>query len=242
MPSFSSHCPASDGRLAVGRFARGRQKAVGHKAPTIASNSFENRYSICNLLIEEPQRRLTSMENHSGPRRINPVMAHVEHCTRRGGGLSRSAQDAHRTAQQRDRAADTARRWPSAHSRRSGPASTSDAQPDPQRCRSAERIEQDGAGAADQNRARWTGRRARRRRGFRPGLKPQSLDGLFDACCTTKPSSMGMGLSICGSIIEAQGGRVWTTANVPKGARPSVHATPTERDRVLSKRPPRGNE
>ena len=114
-----------------------------------------------------------------------------------------------------------------------------DAQPDPQRCRSAERIEQDGAGAADQNRARWTGRRARRRRGFRPGLKPQSLDGLFDAFCTTKPSSMGMGLSICGSIIEAQGGRVWTTANVP---RPSVHPTPTERDRVLSKRPPRGNE
>jgi signal transduction histidine kinase len=75
-----------------------------------------------------------------------------------------------------------------------------------------------------------------------PGLKPQSLDGLIDAFYTTKPGGMGMGLSICRSIIEAHGGRVWATANVPKGARPSVHPTPTEGDRVLSKRPPRGNE
>ena len=92
MPSFSSHYLASDGMLAVCRFARGRQKAVAHNAPTIASNSFENRCSICNLLTAEPQRRLTSMENHSGPRRINPVLAHVEHCARRGVGLGRSAQ------------------------------------------------------------------------------------------------------------------------------------------------------
>ena len=75
-----------------------------------------------------------------------------------------------------------------------------------------------------------------------PGLKPQSLDGPFDAFYTTKPGGMGMGLSICRSIIEVHGGRVWATANVPKGARPSVHSTPTEGDRVLSKRPPRGNE
>jgi len=74
-----------------------------------------------------------------------------------------------------------------------------------------------------------------------PGLKPQSLDGPFDAFYTTKPGGMGMGLSICRSIIEVHGGRVWATANVPKGARPSVHSTPTEGDRVLSKRPPRGN-
>ena len=51
-----------------------------------------------------------------------------------------------------------------------------------------------------------------------PGLKPESVDQLFDAFYTTKPGGMGMGLSICRSIIEAHGGRVWATANVPPGA------------------------
>jgi signal transduction histidine kinase len=51
-----------------------------------------------------------------------------------------------------------------------------------------------------------------------PGLDPASLDRLFDAFYTTKPGGMGMGLSICRSIIEAHEGRVWATANVPQGA------------------------
>jgi signal transduction histidine kinase len=51
-----------------------------------------------------------------------------------------------------------------------------------------------------------------------PGLNPENFDHLFDAFYTTKPGGMGMGLSICRSIIEAHGGRVWVTANVPKGA------------------------
>ena len=51
-----------------------------------------------------------------------------------------------------------------------------------------------------------------------PGLEPENLDRLFDAFYTTKPDGMGMGLSICRSIIEAHGGRVWATPNLPQGA------------------------
>jgi PAS domain S-box-containing protein len=50
-----------------------------------------------------------------------------------------------------------------------------------------------------------------------PGLAPAALERLFDAFYTTKPSGLGLGLSICRSIIEAHGGQLWADANVSRG-------------------------
>ena len=50
------------------------------------------------------------------------------------------------------------------------------------------------------------------------GISDDNADRLFSAFFTTKSGGMGMGLSICHSIIEAHGGRLWATANVPHGA------------------------
>jgi PAS domain S-box-containing protein len=49
------------------------------------------------------------------------------------------------------------------------------------------------------------------------GISAENADRLFNAFFTTKPNGMGMGLSICRSIMEAHGGRLWATANVPHG-------------------------
>ena len=51
-----------------------------------------------------------------------------------------------------------------------------------------------------------------------PGIDPEHLDRVFDAFYTMKSGGVGMGLSICRSIIDAHGGRLWASANVPRGA------------------------
>jgi len=51
-----------------------------------------------------------------------------------------------------------------------------------------------------------------------PGFAPADLDRVFEAFYSTKPGGLGLGLSICRSIIEAHNGRLWASPNVPRGA------------------------
>jgi PAS domain S-box-containing protein len=51
-----------------------------------------------------------------------------------------------------------------------------------------------------------------------PGIDPEHRERVFDSFYTTKPSGMGLGLSICRSIVDAHGGRMWADANKPRGA------------------------
>jgi two-component system sensor kinase FixL len=51
-----------------------------------------------------------------------------------------------------------------------------------------------------------------------PGLSSDKLDKIFEPFYTTKGEGLGMGLSICRSIIEAHGGRLWAENNLDRGA------------------------
>jgi signal transduction histidine kinase len=51
-----------------------------------------------------------------------------------------------------------------------------------------------------------------------PGIDPANLERIFDAFHTTKANGLGLGLSICRSIIEAHGGKLWATTGIQHGA------------------------
>jgi C4-dicarboxylate-specific signal transduction histidine kinase len=51
-----------------------------------------------------------------------------------------------------------------------------------------------------------------------PGVTPEDRERIFGSFYTTKASGVGIGLSICRSIIEAHGGRLWADAHSPRGA------------------------
>ena len=65
-----------------------------------------------------------------------------------------------------------------------------------------------------------------------PGLDPECMDRVFEAFHTTKPGGMGLGLAICRSIIEAHGGRLWASANEPRGT-VFQFTLPAERDETV---------
>jgi len=69
-----------------------------------------------------------------------------------------------------------------------------------------------------------------------PGIDPEHLERVFEALYTTKSSGMGMGLSICRSIIDAHAGRLWADVNEPRGA-VFQFTLPSAEKELMSSRP-----
>jgi signal transduction histidine kinase len=51
-----------------------------------------------------------------------------------------------------------------------------------------------------------------------PGIAPEHRERVFESFYTTKSGGLGIGLSLCRSIIDAHGGRLWADAQRPHGA------------------------
>ena len=64
------------------------------------------------------------------------------------------------------------------------------------------------------------------------GVPAETADRLFDAFFSTKPSGLGIGLSICRSIIRDHGGQLWTTNNTGEPGATFQFALPSHRERV----------
>jgi C4-dicarboxylate-specific signal transduction histidine kinase len=56
-----------------------------------------------------------------------------------------------------------------------------------------------------------------------PGIDPNGTAQIFESFYTTKSQGMGMGLSICRSIVGAHGGRIWASPGVDHGAVFNIH-------------------
>jgi C4-dicarboxylate-specific signal transduction histidine kinase len=69
-----------------------------------------------------------------------------------------------------------------------------------------------------------------------PGLDLKTVNRLFEAFYSTKVRGVGIGLTVCRSIIEAHGGRMWAGENEPSGRLLSVHSVSRAR-RECSSRP-----
>ena len=62
------------------------------------------------------------------------------------------------------------------------------------------------------------------------GIAPEKLESIFDPFITSKPEGLGMGLSICRTIVERHGGKIWAANNPDRGATFSITlpVTPSE--------------